>query len=389
MKYWLCGLLVIILNNPLDVFGDEHEGFIINGKIGGLKEGEKIVMTLFGQPWADWVQMRQDSAFVTNEGFSLKGSVPFGPRLYRLSFDKHVHHYIFFYIDNGETITIHSPDIEKVKTGRIQYEVNLSGGETERGVEQLDDAGYLFSQTISRLNKEMDKLKDSIGFNAELVGQLMLAKRNLIDAFNYANLQPNINNKGLAPVLNSYNGRINHAYFLSDLYQKLEEKTKNTFYGKLLKERAALSEGQQFPDFAIPDIRGKLIYSKEVISKSKVTLVHFWASNSFERGKCQDELRSIYKLYHGKGLNIIGVSSDTSSKEWRIRVQLEEYPWLNVSDLKGKEGVVEKVYHECNTNNVPGINNTTNVLIASDGKILSWDVVGPELQWYLWKHLEK
>ncbi len=86
-----------------------------------------------------------------------------------------------------------------------------------------------------------------------------------------------------------------HSPFIMNIYNKLDEKTKNTFYGKLLGKVARLSVGERFPEFTLPTPENKLLTLKEVVKKSKVTLVHFWATNSYKRDDYQNELQMYYK----------------------------------------------------------------------------------------------
>lgn len=165
----------------------------------------------------------------------------------------------------------------------------------------------------------------------------------------------------------------------------LMTRQKKSYYAKVIKDWIPLSVGQPFPEFSLPDIKGNVRSLKDITSKSKITLVHFWANRSDRRKEFQDELRVQYNKYHSNGFNIVGISSDTLAGEWKEVVEREKFPWYNVSDLKGREGIVRKVYHEFGYN--PEVPNTTNVLIDASGKIIAWDVSGVELQWYLWKYL--
>ena len=168
------------------------------------------------------------------------------------------------------------------------------------------------------------------------------------------------------------------------LYEHLDSNVKKSFYGKKLKEKLSLCVGQILPPFRLPQADGSLLPLTDVVSKSKITIVHFYATNSFERKNFQDELRALYNIYHHKGLNIIGVSSDSYMEQWKETLQAEQYPWSNVIDVKGK--MVDSVYHELGN---AKIHNITNVVLDSRGKIIAWDVYGTELQWYLWKYLRE
>jgi peroxiredoxin len=385
MKINFCVISLFLAITPGYYLRAQNTGYQIDAHIAGLQKGEKVVFKLFGKPWENF---RIDSTMVMNEKFQFSGKVQDGPRMYALGFEKHPNHAIYLYINNGDMINIKVPDINKMESGRIQDRIYITGSPSSLGAQALSSAFYLYSQMVMRISKEMKRLIDSIGFEPGQIGQWMAAKRNLVDALNFSVIRPNVKNKGLMLMLNQYNDQINHAYFLPEVCARVDKEMLDSYYGKILQQRAALASGQSFPDFSLPDIDDTIIHSKNVISKNKITLIHFWANTSFEREAFQAELRSVYKKYGNLGFGIVGVSSDTSRKEWKVRVQVEEYPWINVSDLKGKDGVVEKVYHEYNTYNVRGTNNTTNVLVNREGKIIAWDVYGAELQWYLWNYLE-
>ncbi len=76
------------------------------------------------------------------------------------------------------------------------------------------------------------------------------------------------------------------------------------------------------------------------------------------------------------------LTAHTLLNKWKAGILANDLPWPQVSDLKGGNGVVGKVYHEYGDARNP---NATNVLIDDRGKIVAWDIYGPELQWYLWK----
>jgi peroxiredoxin len=249
----------------------------------------------------------------------------------------------------------------------------------------LEPVAALYDQSIARLDRYIRKIKDSIGFDGPLLNGIIESRNEVNQAF-YANIfyhvDPDIERANL--FLISEWRRSGHASFWVDIYKNLNEKEGKSFNGKTLKEFTKLCIGQPFPEFVLPTPEGKTLSLKEVVVSGKVTLVHFWAANSFEKKDYQDELRILYQKYHVKGLNIIGFSSDKYAEEWRDNVQKEHYPWYNVSDSKGIDGMVDKVYHEFGDSQT---HNTTNVLIDSQGKIIAWDVRGAELQWYLWKYL--
>ncbi len=130
-----------------------------------------------------------------------------------------------------------------------------------------------------------------------------------------------------------------------------------------------------------------MISLKNILNSGKLIIVQFWASNSTQVDKYQGELLNIYNRYHNKGLNIVGISSDTVANKWKGAIVRNDLPWLQVSDLKGKNGVVHTIYKEFGVD--ARIPNTTNVVIDPDGKIVAWDISGPELEYLLYQKFDK
>ncbi len=114
--------------------------------------------------------------------------------------------------------------------------------------------------------------------------------------------------------------------------------------------------------------------------------MQFWSSSSYDVDGFMENLLAMYKKYHNKGLDIVGVSSDSVDTKWKRAIRFYELPWPQVSDLKGRNGIVNNVYQEYGywfTTNP----NTTNVLLDNKGNIVAYDKYGMELQWYLEKLL--
>jgi peroxiredoxin len=296
-------------------------------------------------------------------------------------------------VNNGEYIRLRCADINAVDHSILEHHISIEGSPTNTARFYLEPAGTLYSQNIARLDHMLKVIKNFSGFDTTQIRMVMEAKNQADQAlyFNYMQDREDSNffagpifsplpfliTDGIIAISNR------RAPFLLKAYNNMNSEEKNSYYGKILYYKASLSAGQPFPLFTLPTPDDKTLSLQDIISKSKVTIIHFWAENSYDRKRFEDELRFYYKQYHDKGLNIVGFSSDNYAEQWKAVLQKEQFPWYNVSDLKGKEGMAEKVYHEYGEH--PLIHNTTNVLIDKQGKIIAWDVSGTELQWYLWR----
>jgi peroxiredoxin len=94
-------------------------------------------------------------------------------------------------------------------------------------------------------------------------------------------------------------------------------------------------EGKPAPDLSQPDLDGKPFTLADVKGK-KAVLVVFWATWC---GPCNKEmpfLIALHKEYAGRGVMIVGVSTDSSSSGLKAFVAKKGLPYLNLHDADGK-----------------------------------------------------
>lgn len=156
-------------------------------------------------------------------------------------------------------------------------------------------------------------------------------------------------------------------------FNALSQQVRESHPGKALQERIAslraVNIGGIAPNIELPTPDGGTFSLKSL--RGKVVLLDFWASWC---GPCLAELpnvKKLYEAYHGKGLEILGVSLDEKRENWMNMIQKKGMPWHHVSSLKGWKCPVAARY------NVTGIPRM--YIIDPQGKIIAQDLRGEEL----------
>ncbi len=103
-------------------------------------------------------------------------------------------------------------------------------------------------------------------------------------------------------------------------------------------------KGQHYIDFELPDPNGKLIKFSDIVAKNKYTVIDFWASWCVPCCHEMPELIKLYEKYKNRGLGVIGISWDRDKNSWIAAIKRLNIPWLQLSDVKGRENSVGKLY---------------------------------------------
>ncbi|NNL16908.1 MAG: TlpA family protein disulfide reductase, partial [Flavobacteriaceae bacterium] len=163
-------------------------------------------------------------------------------------------------------------------------------------------------------------------------------------------------------------------------YNSLTGDLQKSKVGLRIKEKIeialATEVGAIAPDFTAPNPDGKEITLSKI--KGNVTIIDFWAAWC---GPCRREnpnLVKVYKKYHEKGLEIIGVSLDGSNRQkdakndWLNAIEKDGLTWHQVSNLNYFNGPVAKKY---NIQAIPAM-----FVLDNNGKIIAKNLRGAALE---------
>lgn len=210
--------------------------------------------------------------------------------------------------------------------------------------ERIDSIRNAFGEFIASMKEETKKfVSDNI---ANPAGQVALANNLDLYKFSIVDFDAVINN-------------LSDGNLKNDLLARMEPARK-------------IQPGQQFIEVALPTPQGDTLRLSEIVAKSKVTLLDFWASWCGPCRQFNPILVEIYKQFHDKGFDIYGVSLDQDKEQWTKAIKEQNLTWNHVSNLKAWDCPARLDYM------VQGI--PSSVLIGQDGKIIAHNLEGNELK---------
>jgi peroxiredoxin len=171
---------------------------------------------------------------------------------------------------------------------------------------------------------------------------------------------------------------------VAPLYEALSPELKKSApgiqYGEMVKGLKVTALGAQAPAFTQKTPEGKAISLADY--RGKYVLIDFWASWCKPCRAENPAVTKIYNQYKGRNFDILGVSLDDEKgrEKWLKAIQDDQLAWTQVSDLRGWENQVARLY------GVQGI--PQNFLIDPTGKIVAFNLKGDDLKNTLARYLK-
>ncbi len=170
----------------------------------------------------------------------------------------------------------------------------------------------------------------------------------------------------------SFTSAADFRIYLENLDTSLHKSNSYVPLVELIDQMDLVEPGRQAPDFQMNDTEGASIKLSEQLSQSKYLLLDFWASTC---GPCRKENANIVKAYgmfHDRGFEVLGVSTDTRQDAWISAIALDGLSWTNLCSLVAwNDNEVVRLYALRQT--------SQNFLLDASGTIIATDIRGEEL----------
>ena len=314
-----------------------------------------------------------DSVVVTpNSSFRLKGRVDEIQKMlltYKGDKEKEI-------IVAGEPLEVIFEEVTSEKDGKKVTSLNVT---CNGGVEQkVFDEGKDLKLTLSLMQLGKMFAASKVDYNDQVAVDSVSRMLHLLDSslhVSVANYMDSARNNYASTYFFESYLMDNYSFDeVSGFYNNLTDRVKQSSVGinlkKKLDEMGMVSVGGIAPNFKAQTPEGKELSLYDL--RGHIVLLDFWASWC---GPCMAEMpnvKEIYKKYHDKGLEILGVSLDSKKDAWVKVIQQNELNWNHVSTLSKFDCPIAKRFR------VTGIPRM--YILDQEGKIVAQDLRGEALK---------
>ena len=287
----------------------------VKGTVQGVKDGAKLTLQ------DEWNKFKVISTTTVENG-----TFEFHPRI---SAPTHV----YLYAEDAKDVYANPYDGGQLK------DFFLEPGTIVVDVHAEDETDMCTGATGTVLNDAYRKIQAADeGAREALWEEVIRDERTNLMALIYAGDQVDLARASeILDCLSPDLARANRKY-ISTLKKNVVRKAKKAERRKKDAEEAISLVGHQYIDMEYPDPDGVPVRLSSVIDNpaNRYVVLDFWATWCGPCIQSIPKLKEIYEKYHGKGLEIYGISQDTKTKEWKSFVAENEMTWINVLAARGK-----------------------------------------------------
>jgi peroxiredoxin len=350
-----------------------QEKYVIKGHIKGMKKDMKLLLQFVGRDIVTG-QNLSDSTIVKDGRFYLEGTIDRPHKIY-LSLrsmepepQSGTAGYQLFATRDGQTFYL-APGTTVMEANSLKEAV--ISNQTQKEYLDLENQLKPAEDLMETISKQFygTRNKDSV----KILGSKRRAYYKQLDSVKEDFVGKNPNSYVSLDIV------IDHFHVIEDpvafeaLFNTLSPFLKNSASGKKMLIALALTKrlaiGQPAIDFTQNDADGKPVSLAS--SRGKYVLIDFWASWC---GPCRSEYPYLHKAYDqfkGNNFEIIGVSLDENRSAWLNSIKENNFPWLEVCDMKGHLNEVALAY---GINAIP-----QSFLIDPQGTIIAKNLRGNDL----------
>ena len=250
-------------------------------------------------------------------------------------------------------------DLSVITTGNfpdkvLSAELILERGKIKVHLDSISEVSGPFLQPIYKsfhdsiifLKKELGKTYQISDSKIEIISDSAWTKAN-ITYMNYALriLRNNVNNAIGKQAFGHYayvvnDEELNNVYALFDEITKLDPDIIFIINDRFAMRSEMIEREKRekpvFQDFELITIDGTTKKMSVYVGKSKYLFIDFWASWCSPCIADFPYLMDVYNIYHEKGLNVLGISFDTSETAWKKALETHHVSWEMVM-AKDKE----------------------------------------------------